>query len=114
MKGTIAETRAVFPSGHCEKCDRPRTAHEVRRCGRCDLCLRFGLDLIDLGKEGDSFEARFHGSRVHIRCLVKAIGIDAVAKSETASKRARLCCLSKRQMQRILDIREKMRRGGDS
>ena len=89
----------VRPSGRCI-CDDPQldTVAAVRRfakqLGECTYCRDRGLELITWGF-----------GTYHVRCLVRMYGITVLAATKT--NRARMCCLGKRRMRKLLRLRDR-------
>lgn len=85
---------APIPSGRCI-CDDPTldTVKDVRvfakENGTCDSCGDRGLKLVQFGLQV-----------LHVRCLLRLYGFEALAQVET--KYVRLCCVGGRVMKRLL------------
>jgi uncharacterized protein YqgQ len=85
------------PSGRCI-CDDPKISSvaDVRRfaktLGMCTYCGDRGLELIPFGQ-----------GRYHVRCFLRRFGMLVLVTTDCVN-RARLCCLGKKRMRRLLDL----------
>lgn len=91
--------------GACE-CDRPRTAHDVRKLKVCAICTSIGIKLIRV--QGRQFGTRL----VHPRCLFAELphakAIEQVARLPMSGlENLGLCCLGDH-WRAILRRREKL------
>lgn len=87
---------ALIPSGRCI-CDDPTldTVKDVRHFavenGTCTSCRDRGLKLVQFGLQV-----------LHVRCLLRLYGFQALAQVETKYRRVRLCCVGSRLMKRLI------------
>jgi hypothetical protein len=82
-------------------CDKPQSAHDVRRLKLCIKCAGPALDGVPYGPPRGV---------VHVRCLLRECGLVGVIDFPGALKRARLCCLGPKHMQKLLAIADEVQR----
>jgi hypothetical protein len=93
----VRYTKPKPKSGRCV-CDTPalQSVCDVRefgrKLGRCTYCTDWGYDLIAFGWQG----------RLHVRCLIEINGLATLCASASYWKRARICCLSRKQLKFVL------------